>query len=494
MSSRKGRSLIMLAIIGVIVLVYWPVHRSGFVWDDKIFFHDNAWLRPGVDLKALVFHGLADWSNYFRPLGIALFLVEGRAFSFGPEPMHFVSLALHLCNTLAVCARAQRLGPLPKAMARPQWHAYAAMLFYGLHPALIEPVAWISSQIDLLAILFMLLGLLLNLQLGKPVVRALAVALCFFLAACTKEAAIAFPLVLVLLDWGQSGKEPGTSSRVGSIYLLFRRQWLVYLAVIAAGIGYLFLRHWALGLLVQTSAHQPFASWERFQTICYTYLTYWRMLIWPMSGLAPVHIVPAAQFAMVSVGSLAIDFAACGLGLTGLVLAWRRHPLGILIMCVTAAIFPVLHIIPVDFDESLYHERYAMLAIAVASALLPGVFASIAARIGPFRPMAALTKGLIGIWLVLAVLNIRITVPLWFNDTSLWQWAAQKNSDSVFVQGHLLSTYLDTGDLPRAAKVAEFLASNGQSCPVCMLNVAYLALLEGDAERAASALEKPRRP
>jgi hypothetical protein len=492
MSSKLTTSMIMPAVVGLIVLVYWPLHMAGFVWDDKIFFHDNAWLRPGVDLNVLVFHGLADWSNYFRPLSMALFIVEGRTFSFAPEPMHFVSLALHICNTLAVGALAKRLYPSPDTTARPHWHAYVAMLFYGLHPALIEPVAWIASQIDLLVILFMLMGLLANLTLRRPAVRALVVASSFFLAACTKEAAIAFPLVLVLLDWGQSDNGPGASNHVGSIYQLWRRQWLVYLAVMAAGVGYLVLRHWSLGLFVQGGPHPVFASWERFQTVSFTYLAYWRILVWPMIGLAPVHIVPAAQFAAVSVASLAVDFAALGLGLTGLLLAWRRHPLGILITCVTAAVLPVLHIIPVAFDQSLFHERYLMLAIALASALLPSVFARIATRVGPFRPMAFLTKSLIGIWLLLAVLNIRITVPLWFNDTSLWQWAARQNPESIFVEDHLLSTYLDSGDLARASGVADFLSSKAQSCPLCMLNVAYLALLEGDAARAASALEKAK--
>src|SRR5262249_53385997 len=155
------------------------------------------------------------------------------------------------------------------------------MLFYGLHPALIEPVVWISAQFDLLVTFFTLASVLLNRTLRSLWIRALAVAFCFFLAACAKESAITIPLLLLLFDWmGVDAGHP--RDWTGQLRALFQRQWPVYASILTAGACYLALRYWALGMLVHPITREPMLSLERWQTISFTYLTYWRILAWPM--------------------------------------------------------------------------------------------------------------------------------------------------------------------------------------------------------------------
>ncbi len=473
-------------LVLLVAFIYWPVHQALFVWDDKLLIHDNASLSVGIGWRTIVLHGFTDW-KYFRPMGVALFVAEIRWFGIDPGPMHLLSLTLHLINTSMVGMLAWRLCPRHVIDANLRRLICCAMLVYGLHPVLVEPVAWIASQFDLLLTLFMLLGLLLNLTLRRTCVRAPAVAACFFIAACSKESALAFPIVLVLLDWLDAGPLTDASSWADRLRAQLRRQWLVYLGVFAAGIAYLTFRFWAR-LDVAPAQFDPFLTWQRFQVVCHTYMSYWRMIVWPFAGLSPHHIISTSRFLVANGTSLMTDFAAVAIGIVGSLLAWRRNPVGILIVGVTATVFPVLHIIPVGFDESLFHERYAMPAIALSCALLPAVVTII--NIPPnYKAIASRLSFAVSIaWLLLAALTVRTTIPLWFDDTRNWEWSLRSNPGSVFVMDNLLDVYINKHDLGHATELANILMVRGQSCADCMMDAANLALQEGDAKRAAETL------
>ena len=462
-----------------------PQCRSGL--DDRTQFHDVAWLRNTSDWVQFALHGFSDWKNYFRPLGVLLFAAETRLLNVAPAPIHMLSLGLHLINTLLVGALARALTIASNPPARTWLLPCIAMLLFGLHPVLVEPVVWIASQFELLLTLFMLLGLLANLTLRNRAARAAIVALCFFLAACSKEAAIAFPLMLLIVDWLRPVETPAVNGpwQVASVRL--REQWPIYLAVLVAGLAYLGARYWGLGFLMNSYGHTTSLSWPRVHLINFTYLAYWKLLVWPMTGLGPIHIVPAQQFADFTAATVTTDAAALAIALTGLYLLWKRKPLGGLIMGVTAALLPVLHVIPIEFEESLYHDRYAMTAVAIASAFLPNVAAELLGHLGN-RRLASYGLLVAAAWLVAGVINIRVTVPLWSDEAKLWGWALRQNPESIYAQDHLLTTYLDRHDLARAEPIAEALERNARNCANCMLSVAYLALARSDVLRASAAL------
>ncbi|WP_420652912.1 hypothetical protein, partial [Mesorhizobium japonicum] len=63
-----------------------------------------------------------------------------------------------------------------------------------------------------MALLFMLIGLIINATAKRTAFRATGVALCFFLAASTKESAVALPFFLVIFDWFALKPTTNTSS------------------------------------------------------------------------------------------------------------------------------------------------------------------------------------------------------------------------------------------------------------------------------------------
>jgi uncharacterized membrane protein YhaH (DUF805 family) len=160
----------------------------------------------------------------------------------------------------------------------------------------------------------------------------------------------------------------------------------------------------------------------RLQTAAQALLIYWRILVWPMFGLAPTHFVDPKQFEIFSARNLGVALAALALVLAGVYGTLKRNPFGYAILAVTIALLPVLHILPVQFDPSLYHERYLMPGLALTMSLLPRMVATISLPSARLRSVTIAGFAAGALWLGIAVINIRVTLPLWSNETKLWQW------------------------------------------------------------------------
>jgi len=481
MNQRLLKAAATIALVALVAVVYWPIRHAGFVWDDVMCFHDAAWLRVGAGWKHFVFSGFCDWTNYFRPLLVVLFTLQLHAFDAAPAPMHMVSLAIHLANTLLVGALALRF--CRGRSASPAWlMGAAATCVFGLHPALLEPIVWVNTQTELLVVFFMLAGLLLNATIAQAPLRAFAVAACFFLAACSKESAVAFPLLLVLFDWLGDRTIPART--------LWRRQLTTYAAVLGAGLAYLALRAWAFGyVIVQPAQGSSMALLARAREVAYVYLTYLRILLWPMSDTGPIHLVDSARFATASLASCAMIAAVVAIIALGLVGAWRRNLLGGAIVAMTIALLPVLHIVPVAFDASLYHERYVMMPLALLCALVPAYLLELRAP-KRFRGSARLAAAAVVLWLIVAAANIRTDIPLWSDEITLWTWTLRSNPGSLTAQDRLLAAYIDAGDRTHARQLAGALLAANTTCPFCVLNAAQLALEDGDPDDAAPLLAR----
>lgn len=476
-------------VVCLVGLVYWPLHLADFVWDDQVCMHDAAWLRSGEGWKQFISADFCGWKNYFRPLIVALFAIELRASDATPGPMHLISLALHLANIVLVGLLARTLSTERGNPVKTNLLACAAMAFYGLHPALIEPVAWISCQAELVLTFLVLLGLLANAGIRRVGLRAVAVATCFFLASSAKESAITFPALLLLFDWISTPPQQDDRGYLGQARVLLRRQWPVYLAVFAAGIAYLVLRDVALGFLLGGTSSTPLPLLARLQSVSYTLLTYWRILVWPMTGLAPTHDMDQQQFQTFTVASAGIDVAAIALVLAGVYGTLKRNPFGYAVLAVTIALFPVLHILPVHFDPSQYHERYLMLGLALALALLPRMVHAVSVPAQMLRIATIGVPALGLLWLALAMINIRVTVPLWSNSTRLWQWDLTQNPQSQIAKTNLLALYVEHDDRIHAHELADQLLAEKTACTLCLINIAALAMVEGDQARATMALD-----
>ena len=90
---RARSAWLLLAPTLVAFLLYLPALQAGLVWDDPLFLHHPLYRDPVNWAEALSRPFLLS-PNYFRPLGVATFLMEMAA---GGSPWlhHLVNALLH---------------------------------------------------------------------------------------------------------------------------------------------------------------------------------------------------------------------------------------------------------------------------------------------------------------------------------------------------------------------------------------------------------------
>jgi len=478
-------------VLVAVAVIFWPVVHGGFVWDDWPSFHDKPWLTQGDLWLSYVFKGFNSWTFYFRPLGVLIFTIEVRLFHSMPGPMHLVSLVMHLVDVLLVGLLAWSAGKWSKPVPRTLQAAFA-MALYGLHPLLIEPLSWIGCQFDLIATMLMLGALVVDGRVANRYWRASAVSALFFLAACAKESAAALPLILVVWNWLFHGRDFSVAL-VTKVRKQWRRDGLTLIGMCVAGLAYLELRRALMGgSLGQFNANGlPAFGW--FQEACYTYIRYLRGMVWPMAGMGPVHPLDYSQFARVYPVLVWHDAAALILVVTSLWLCLRtRSVLAGLVLLATVALLPVIHVIPIEFETSYYHERYAMTALAVVCAALPMLQLPTLWSERRRNLLLMATIPAVFLWFALAIIGIRVTVPRWANDVSLWSWAYGQYPLNSQTRDNLTHAYIHAGDQEKALALEAQLLASPLSCSNCMVQLARMNLDDGDTARAAAALGRLR--
>ena len=490
-NGTHAKSIVGIASIALLITgaVYWPVLHANFVWFDFTDFVDMPWLREGDLWQQYILRNFNGWSYYFRPLVVGLFTIEVRAFSSMPGPMHAVSLGLHLINTLLVGLLAQRLRFLdPRLGAEDRrWAVGISMLIYGLHPVLVEAIVWINCQFELVVVFFTLLGLIANLYVQGRVPRAALVGCSFFLAACAKESAVVFPILLVSFDWLVMARQ-SPDRQNPKLIALFKRNGLTYAACLVAGIAYIAFRHWALGSVLGNHAISASSMLGNVQQFSCRYMQYWKLLIWPMSGQGPIHLYDPAQFEVLSWPSAANMTMTALIAASGFYFAIRRSStLGHMIVVFTVSLMPVLGIIPVELDTSLYHGRYLLIVLATMCPLFAMFDLPQILRRSRVAAMAATV--LLGMWLVIGVFSIKATIPMWSDNVRLWEWASRSYPNSSYATDLLMSAYLKAGEIAKARGIGDRLLAEKTHCINCLFNESFAAMSSGDVSTATKALD-----
>ncbi|WP_221229519.1 hypothetical protein [Niveibacterium umoris] len=425
------------------------VVANDYVWDDRFLIVNNPAIRQVEHFFAAIVRPILPGTTYFRPLVLASFMAEFRLFGAHPWVSHTVNLGLHLLNTALVMAIAHGLA---RRLA-PRAAAAIAGLIYGLHPALVEPVTWVAGRFDLLVTSCALLALGSGLFLSGWR-RNLATA-CFFLLACfSKEMAVTVPLLLLLL-LGIRAKSDGRSGEIRDLIFGDRRIGL-WVALALTGCAY-------LGMRLAFFPHVMHANEEllaelpsqlaRISLVGHTLLLYVRMIVMPFTDLNPMHPFFAEQMAHGPYLVTGVIVVVLALAYGVAMIVWRQ-PVVWYVGAVVVALMPVLNIVPLTIGGNLGHERFLTLPLVFVALLAAHLAGVVLARLPSPRAPHLLAFAML-LWSVVAVVNVRVTVPLWRTDLTLWSWAYAKHPDVVFVQTSLIAAALSQGDTARASEVVE---------------------------------------
>jgi len=440
-----------VAIIGVATLLtfatYFNATHSRFVYDDEFQIVKNPQIKPGGDIwKALtsdvwsfrVGAGEAR-SNYWRPAFIALLSLNYRLFGLAPTGWHVVNILIHLLVTL--------LGyrVLISLQVRLLVSAIAVWIF-AAHPAHTQSVTWISGSPDLLMSLF-LMGSMICYVASRDRGRRRwhwAAVLLFALALLSKEAALAFIVILFLCDMILSRRE-GTLIKTAAMAAFRRCSPFIAVCLIFVVVRYEILH------TIRQLAPDAGSIGDALLTIPSILIFYIRQIFFPFE-FGPVYGVRyvnttnigLTNFLLPLVLMAALTVGACRLLKRSteyqIALIWLLLPL---VLVVDARVF---------VSELLVQDRYLYLPIFGGAILIGSALVELSARIirGDLRRTAsvALAGGLL-IACALAVIALRFN-PIWANGVALWEQGVRVDPSSAFAHAQLGNEYQRAGRLAEA--------------------------------------------
>lgn len=428
----------------LIAVFYWPSSNSQYVWDDISLFLDTDALRNPHSIWKAISDPILPGTSYFRPLVLLSFIGEFYFFGTNPWVSHVINILIHILNSLLVYLLAVRILGGTRAVV--------AMFFYGLHPAMVEPVAWASGRFDLLVTMFVLLGLFAFVSLCGWM-RTAVVCTMFLGAALCKEMAATFP-VLIFMFGLLSGDVRIVAGKV--LPVVSKRFWVFFACLIGTGFLYLGIRSLGPASLVHIDEYVA-GKLDLLDHMAFVGLTikfYATLVLVPFADLSPMHPFNPSNMSagMVVVGLLVLAFFL----LVPFLLFFTREKFLVLTVTGLFSLFPVLNVLPLTVGGNIGHERFlavplVFFSMAVAAIHIPERLLSVEMK----RLFPRISGALFVFWCLVAVANINVTVPLWKDNISLWGWAYTKNPDFDFVRASYLAAAIRDNRFDIAQKIVE---------------------------------------
>src|ERR1043166_8499071 len=140
--------LAVAAILLLVLAVYWPALRGGFVWDDTLLIDRTPLVTGKLNLGSVCFR--TDF-----PLSVIAFWLQWLVWGPTAAGYHIVNVLLHAASAVLVWRLLLRLG-IPGA--------WLAAVIFAVHPVCAASAAWISELKNPLPLPFFLLSIECYLQ------------------------------------------------------------------------------------------------------------------------------------------------------------------------------------------------------------------------------------------------------------------------------------------------------------------------------------------
>ena len=478
--SQLTEGRILFVVLALTVLVYANSLGGQFLFDDLKQIITNQDLRSWSNLTKAFTSDVWSFQRgtlttdipppYYRPL-FTVYLTAGyQLFGLWEPGWHLLNLLVHAGATVLVFRLVRRLGS--DAMT-----AGLAALLFGLHPAHVESVSWVSGIPDPLAALFYLPAFIWFIRYrreggARPLVLSLAA---YALSLLCKETAIVLPLVLLV--W-ELGREDG-----GSWLPRLKKAALACAPYVAVAGAYLLARFMVLGLLSWKHPMMGQVPNSAFtMTVPYVLVSYLQHL------LAPFYL------SLIYGTTFVRDAADLRLLLPALLLAallfalWRyRRRLSASHLTALALLFapllPVLNL-RVFHQEYLIQDRYLYLPSVGFCYLV----ALLVARLSLSKPAWARVAAamLVVAYGASTVLQNRV----WNDGVGLWSRAVAYAPEAWSTHYNLGLAYMDERDYAKAREEFQTAARFGPRVAAVYNNLALAADKLGDEAGAAQALER----
>jgi tetratricopeptide (TPR) repeat protein len=429
-----------LVLIGLIVVVFWPVGTFDYVnYDDGDYASANPHVQSGLSRANLIWAFTSGHASNWHPLTWLSHQLDCQWFGPRPGPQHLVNVAFHAFNAVLLLLVLQR-------MTGALWRSALVAALFALHPLRVESVAWISERKDVLSGLFFLLTLgayckyvrsRSEMASGerKPWFWYGLALLCFGLGLMSKPMLVTTPFLLLLLDYWPFGRwsldRAGLSALVR---LTIEKAPFLMLAVVSSVITFVVQRRGgavSTVLSVQARVANALVSYVRYigKTICPVNLS----VLYPHPGhWALWQVLGAATLLLV-------------ISLMVLIQARRRPYLLVGWLWFLGALIPVIGLVQVGIQSMA--DRYTYVpGIGLLILGIWGVAEAVQSRVGAEKP-AAVAASLLVLGCACASRN---QVRFWHDSQTLFQRAVDVTSDNYLAYNNLGYYLSGKGDVARA--------------------------------------------
>lgn len=442
-SPRFSPRLLLAAVLAVTAAAYLWTLQFAFVYDDlgqivanpfiqswsyfPQYFRGNVWMQQ------------SPIGNYYRPIFLTWLLINHTLFGAHAAFWHLTTVLAHLGATALVFVLAQRWTRSAKTAA-------VAALLFGVHPAHLESVAWISGVTDPLLALFLIPSFLAFMNYReKRGARWLALSVGLFaFALLAKETAIVLPALLVVYvllcpeeAWQQKFADAGRA------ILPYAGVTFVYLMARSSALGG--LAHHTAELPANVALYTiPSVVWFYFKTLLVPaglsafydtpYVTHvsFRYFLGPLLGVALV------------LGVLAVWWWRARSPLVPLATAWLLLPLA-----------PVLNLSLLPLGD-FAHDRYLYLpSIGFALLLAIALIKLDAISAGRFALGSAIAV-VLGLFMVAG--TVAQSAP-WKDDLPLYAHGMKVAPNNDLPRNKLAATFVARGMYPQGIRLYRFVLS-----------------------------------
>ncbi len=441
----EGRALFLT--ISATVLVYANSLSGSFLFDDTKQIVGNPSLKSwGSVISAFTSDVWAFQRQtltgdvpppYYRPLFTVYLTVNYKLFGLWEPGWHLMNLLVHTLATVFVYYLLRRL-------SRDNAIPLLAALLFGLHPAHVESVSWISGIPDPLAALFYVPSLIWYVRYREEGDRKwlLASVSAFTLAVLCKETPIVLPLVLGAWELARSEGEIGLLNRAKALIPRLTPYAIVAIAYLIARFSVLGRISWKHPFMAQVPDS---AIW---MTVPYVFVNYLSHLI------APFHLslIYGTSFITSAADMRFLLPVALLLGLAYVLWIYRQKlsaQVWVALALIVAPILPVLNL-KVFHYEYIIQDRYLYLPSIGFCYLAAIVIMRVA------RNRTALVLSISAAVLVAFGASTILQNRIWHDAVALWQRATDYSPNSWSSHYNLGLAYLGLKQFgPAQAELAE---------------------------------------
>ena len=431
---------IRAALIAITLFAFAPARHYGFVnWDDPTNFINNVSYR-GLSWGHFRWFFTTYHLGHYQPLNWLSFAMDHALSGLDPQRFHLTQILLHVIAVLLVHQLGRRLLAIyftySPRRAIELGAAMGATLF-AIHPLRVESVVWLSARTDILAMIFLCLATLAYLQhVAAPTGRIPWPAFLYYIAAVlSKEHAVVFPVLLVLIDVYPLRRIPASFAFASPPCRGIWLEKIPFLAVSIVGAANAFF---AAGSSVSSLEQSPLT--DRLAQIPFSLAFYPYKTLVPMS-LSHFYEFPG-EFGL-SHRWVLMSLIACG-GSAGLLLLLRRRVPGLLV----AALAYVVILAPVSGlvqrGPQLVADRYSYLAC------LPIALVIAAAFVRRFEVVPWPTSMSCLIVVTALVVRTQSQVAVWKDSETLWKHAIEIDNHNATAHALLAYVHTDAGRLDEA--------------------------------------------